>query len=48
MRVGALSLMKCSKGGVLLSDTLNMDLTDFEDWIDAAREIEERIAKAMK
>jgi hypothetical protein len=40
--------MKCAKGGITLGDAMGMEITELEDWIGAASELEERIAKAMK
>jgi len=46
--IAALGLMKCSKGGLTWPVILEMDVEDFNAALDAAEELEKRIAKAMK
>lgn len=46
--VGVLMLGRTSRGMVSLNAALAMDMEDFDDWVDAAAEVERRIAEAMK
>lgn len=40
--------MKCSKGGVTLDAALEIDREEFDEWLEAANDLEKRIAEAMK
>ena len=40
--------MKCSKGGVSIDAALGMDVEDFSAWIEAAGDLESRIAESAK
>jgi hypothetical protein len=41
-------LLRVSRGGVTLDAALDMDREDFDQWFEAAVELEKRIAKASK
>jgi hypothetical protein len=46
--MAALTLMKCSKGGLTWPVILDMEVCDFSAALEAAVELEKRIAKAAK
>jgi hypothetical protein len=43
LRVGVLGLIRLTRGGVTLEDILDMPHDDFDDWAEAAAELERRI-----
>jgi hypothetical protein len=48
LRVAALHLMRFSKGGILLTDILEMDAFEFEAWGEASEEAAREIKEATK
>lgn len=48
LRVAALHLMRFSKGGIRLTDIVDMDSVDFAEWHEAAETAAKEIEEANK
>lgn len=46
MRIGILTLCKCSEGGITPEWALDLTWPEFHEWLEAAGTLEDRITKA--